>query len=232
MAKTRLTKEQVIKRNKRLRRKIIGGVFVVLALVGVGTLIAAAARGVASMLDDTDDREYYADLFYTVVALDPAPFDITEAPDDQLLLEAAIWATVRGENTDKYTHDANGMLQVPAVDVATYAKRMYGGNYEIKNATFTDVDLEFKYDITTNMYTLPLTSLVDTYYPKIVAITSSGGTKVLSVAYMSTSSETFFGGDTADEQPVKYMEYVLTKQDGEYKLTAVRTPVLSATPSV
>lgn len=223
MAKKRLTKEEIVKRNKRIRRKLRGLIFVFFALVGVCTVAYLGVRGIAALLDDTKEREAYAAEYTTLVALDPMPFDLNTSAPEEVLMEAAIWAVINNENLDKYPRTAAGALLLPAVDVGIYASRMFGSAYTIEHKTFTGIDLEYVYDITTNMYTMPLTGFSSSFFPEVSAITTSGSTRVLTVAYYLTSSLTGFG---ESDEPYKYMEYVLLKEDGEYRLVAVRDPQL------
>lgn len=222
MAKKRMTKEEIIKRNRRIRRKLIGAVFLVFALIGVAAVLTLAVQGVIRSMDDTNIRAAYEETYYTLVALDPVPFSISESPPDDLLLEAAIWATVRGENLDKYSRNEDGALLLPAVDVEKYAAAMYSSSYVIEHRTFTDVDLEFVYDITTKLYTIPLTSLINLYEPNIISMKTSGGTRVLTVQYLSAADSDVYAGSAATQTVVKTMEYVLVREDGEYRLSAVR----------
>lgn len=232
MAKKRLTKEEVIKRNKRIRRKVAAGIFIVFALIGVGTVVNFAVQGVIGLLDDSDEKAYYEELYSSFVALDPIEFDITVNPPEETILEASIWSAVKSADAANYSRDDNGALLVPAADVAKYIKLMFSEQYEFEHMTFSNVDLEYIYDITTGLYTVPLTGLLDLYTPKVVAITNSGGTRILSVAYMTYGDAVYTGNSSEANVVAKYMEFVLVKEDGDYRLTSVRTPELSVTPSV
>ena len=71
-------------------------------------------------------------------------------------------------------------------------------------------------------------------YPQVVAITRENGNKVLSVAYKSPSLVDYYTGtrNSESDKLVKYMEYVMVRNGGEWRLKAVRTPILPETPKL
>ncbi len=220
----KLTKEQIIRRNRRIRRTLSGAVFTIFAAIGVVAVVIFGAQLVVKAMDDSDEKAAYESLFETVVALDPTPFTMDgETVPDDLLLEAAIWAVVSNEDTNNYQRSDEGALILPALDVQTYANRMYYG-YTLTHHSFTDVDMEFTYDEESQTYTLPLTSLIDSFYPVVDSISTLGNTRTLTVLYMRADSSGYFSGirNPESDTVVKTMEYILKKEDGSYKLYEIR----------
>ena len=227
MAKQKLTREQKIRRRRRLRRQMVGGVFFTLAVLGVvfiGTLIYGR---VAALLDDTGDKEYYSNLYSSVVALDPVAFGSIEKADSNLLLEAAIWAAFSNEDTSKYQRNEYDQLLIPAIDVDLWASRMYGPSFKLTHRSFTDVtdgSISFEYDSEQQVYIMPITSQAGGYQGIVESITTSGNTKTLRMAYVQQDSEYAAYGSGAEELEVyKYMDYILVRDSGEYYLYAIST---------
>lgn len=234
MAKKRLTKEEQQRRRKTVRRKITGGVFLLFALIGVAAVISLIVGQVQVLLSDDDQITQFENQIEFVVALDPVPFNITASPDDDLLLEAAIYEAVRSYPEDSRTYNDDSQLLLPSVEVTRAAARIFSNEYSIVHHTFSDFDVEFTYDEETGYYALPTTSLAGSFYPHIVAVTRDGSSRILSVAYMSPSAQNVYTGqrDPETDTIVKYMEYVMTMQSGGWRLSEVRTPILDVTPSL
>jgi hypothetical protein len=234
MTKTRLTKEQRIKRRKRTRRKLIGLIFLFLAVVGTVSIISAVVAKIGLLLDDSDEYLEYENLFAQLVSLDPIAFDSIEQADKNVLKQAAIETTLAFEDTDKYERTADtGQIILPVVDIERYATKLYGPNYYLEHGTFGQTslilgDLEdtsgYIFLPEKNAYIIPPLSAAGSYIPKIVEIQRSGNTKTLKIAYMQVDTSLFSVVNDPDSQiVVKYMDYVLIKESGQYYLYSIRT---------
>ena len=234
MAKKRRTKEEQMRHNRTIRRKVTGGVFVGFALIGIISVVALISSGVGKLFNNTTVKADFEKQIEFVVAMDPSPFVITDSPNDDQLLEAAVWTSLLTYPEESRTYNDNGQLLLPAIEVTTAAAKMYSSEYKLTNRTFSDVDLKFEYAEASGLYTMPSTSLVGTFYPQVVAITREGSYKVLSVAYMSPGLQDYYTGvrDPENDKIVKYMEYVMVREGGKWLLHEVRTPVLDSTPSL
>ena len=211
-------------RIRRFRRQTLGFVFCLLALIGAGTIVYGAVHYVHStFFDDTEDRQAYQQLIAPLVSMDPAPFDSLENADQDMLLEAAIWAALDYEDTTKYDRNEYDSIILPTVDVERYLSRMYGPSYTVEHHSFFDLDIEFVYDASLSAYIIPITSQSGSYMPRIEQIENSGSTRLLTVAYLQHST---LASDIVTESDAvtvsKYMEYILLRESGEYYIYAVQ----------
>lgn len=232
MAKTKLTKVEKAKRRKRAARQIKGFLFTLFAAVGVFSIIFLIVGRVTNSVGEDADKDAYANLIAPLVALDPVPFEGTENANINVLTESAIWAVYANEDTEKYKRTESDQLLLPLVDIDRYFTKMYGRDVDmIRRKDFSVVDIEYLFDKATDCYILPVTGQVGNYRPVVTDISTSGGTKVLTVAYVrnhdawsSTSANT---EDLTEDEVVKYMEYILMKSDDSWHIYAVRTPKLN-----
>lgn len=178
------------------------------------------------LFDDTEDKQDFQKLLAPLVAMDPAPFETLEDADQNMLLEAAIWAAMNYEDNTKFERNEVGAPIVPTVDIDRYISSMYGPSFKIKHHTFSDADIEFVYLSDISAYVIPITSQSGSYIPLVETITSSGNTKILRIAYMQSSTYTADIVLDAQAQTVsKYMEYVMLKNSGGYYIYSVRAPL-------
>lgn len=217
------TADKKVTIGRRRRRQATGVVAMLLCVIGIGTVIYGAFTGVSKMFDQSGQKAEYEELLSPLVMLDPLEFDSLEAADQNTLMQAAIWACFYGEaDLSVYDRDEYGALILPSVDIDKYAARLYGPNFQIIHDTFQDDGMEFLYDETTACYTIPITGQVGSYQTQVVEVKGLSE-KVITVAYMAPAA----GGaldltGTTTDTPMKYMEYVFTRENGEYYLTALR----------
>ncbi|MEG2677287.1 MAG: hypothetical protein RR933_04130 [Oscillospiraceae bacterium] len=211
-------------RARRFRRQALGVFFVCLAVIGAGTIIFGAGNFIYSaFFDDTSDKQNFQELIAPLVSMDPTPFESIEDANQDILLEASIWAALEYEDTSKYTRNEYDAIILPSVDVERYITKMYGPSYVIAHHSFFDLDIEFVYDSDLSAYIIPITSQSGSYIPFVEDIKSSGKSKILTVAYMqySTSSVDIVT-DSSAQTVSKYMEYVMRKDSKGYYIYAVR----------
>ena len=87
MDKVQLTKAQRAKRRRRIIRQTRGAVFVLLALIGIGTIVSMTVRGIRSALSGDDEKETYTALVAPLVAEDPVPFESIDKANISMLTE-------------------------------------------------------------------------------------------------------------------------------------------------
>ena len=87
-------REEHIRNNRRLARQIVGGAALLLALIGLFTVLGWVIGLVRSALDDSSLRDEYHDRLYGMVMLDPVAFDDVSTVDEGVFKQAAIWGTV------------------------------------------------------------------------------------------------------------------------------------------
>lgn len=223
MAKVQLTKAQKAKRRRRIIRQIRGAVFVLFALIGIGTIVSLTVRGIKSALRHDDEKEVYTALVAPLVGEDPVPFESIDKANISMLTESAIWATHDSEDVTKYAVDGEGRMLIPSTDISRYFKRMYGSTVEmIKRKSFSLLNLTYEYDIATDTYALPITDFTGAYAARVTDIQTTGGTKVLTVAYLKPGTRVDMSDELDPETVVKYMEYILMKEDGNWFIYSVQ----------
>ncbi len=222
--KDAVTAKERRNRARRFRRQTLGFVFALLALVGAGAIVYGAITYVhGAFFDDTEDKQNYQQVIAPLVAMDPAPFDSIDAANQDMLLEAAIWATLNNEDTSKYDRNEFDAILLPSVEVERYLSRMYGPSYIVEHHSFFDLDIEFVFDAALSAYIIPITSQSGSYMPRVESIESSGSTRILTVAYMQYSTESIdIVTDSSAMTVSKYMEYVMLRESGGYYIYAVR----------
>ena len=223
MAKAQLTKAQKAKRRRRIIRQTRGAVFVLFALIGIGTLISLTVGGIKAALRKDDDKEAFTALVAPLVAEDPVPFESIDKANISMLTESAIWATHDSEDVSKYASDTEGKLLIPSTDIARYFKRMYGSTVDmIKRKSFSLLSLTYEYDINTDTFALPVPSFTGAYAARVTDIQTTGGTKVLTVAYLKAGTKVDMSAELDPETVVKYMDYILMKEDGNWCIYSVQ----------
>ena len=119
-------REEHIRNNRRLARQVVGAAALLLALIGLFTVLGWIVGLVRAALDDTDLRNEYRDRLYGMVMLDPVAFDDVNSVDEGVFKQAAIWGTVyqvqnSGGSLDQYERDPDtGSALIPALEIDTY----------------------------------------------------------------------------------------------------------------
>ena len=141
--------------NKHKRRSKyalpLGGVFLVLAVIGLVSVAGFCIRLTNQIMDNTKEKSKFEDYLLPVVMFDPVEFDSPEHADPLFLLQSSLWGTLLS-NTDKYTYDESAMLVVPASDLDVYAAKLYGPEIKLQHQTIEDFDVTYPYDPETKTY--------------------------------------------------------------------------------
>lgn len=228
MAYKRQTKEERERMRRRRRRQLLGGVLCILIVFGVVSVITSVGRVVGSLFDDSEERAEYEKLLAPMVMLDPVPFDSLETADQDLLLQAAIWEAIYNEDISdesKYERDESGALIMPTVDVDKNGALLFGPNYTLNHHTFEADGMQFVYDEEKQGYIIPITGTTSAYTPKVVKIKTSVKEKRVTVGYVAPPTGFSLDGTLSTEQgdPAFYYDYIFTRQDDGYYLTAITT---------
>ena len=224
-------REEHIRNNRRLARQIVGGGALLLALIGLFTVLGWIVGLVRSALDDSGLREEYRDRLYGMVMLDPVAFDDVNSVDPGVFKQAAIWGTVyqvqnSGGSLDQYERDPDtGSALIPALEVDTYISNLLGPDYQVTEGSFSTAEFVYQYDEEKQAYLVPVTSSVAQYTPTVEKITRKDGQRVVTVGYVPTATNNATGelSLTAPTEPTKYMDYVFTRgENRQWYLTALR----------
>ena len=224
-------REEHIRNNRRLARQAVGGVALLLALIGLFTVLGWIVGLVRSALDDSGLRKAYRDRLYGMVMLDPVAFDDVNSVDPGVFKQAAIWGTVyqvqnSGGSLDQYERDPDtGSAMIPALEVDTYIANLLGPEYKVPEGTFSTEEFVYQYDEEKQAYLVPVTSSVAQYTPTVEKISRRDGKRIVTVGYVPTATNNATGelSLTAPTEPTKYMDYVFTRgENHQWYLTALQ----------
>ncbi len=224
-------REEHIRNNRRLARQVVGGAALLLALIGLFTVLSWVVGLVRSALDQSSLYDDYRDRLYGMVMLDPVAFDDVSSVDSGVFKQAAIWGTVyqvqnSGGSLDEYERDPDtGSALIPALEIDTYISNLLGSDYQFEEGSFSTSEFVYQYDEEKQAYLVPVTSSVALYTPTVEKITKKDGRRIVTVGYVPTSSNSSTGelNLTAPTEPTKYMDYVFTRgENRQWYLTALK----------
>ncbi len=209
--------------NKRRRpiAAVLGFLILVFTVIGLFSTVIWGVKLTARILDNTSQKQEFERIIYPVLMFDPVPFEDIAAADENLLLNASMWAVLL--NTDESSFDTNdiGFMLIPSIDLDVWCKKMFGSTVTLNHHTIEGEGYSFYYDEAAKEYQVPLGTQIVHYTPEVDSISKKGSVYTLKVNYISPSAitETVFTGE--DPVPDKTMTYTLTKIDGKYILTSI-----------
>ena len=226
--KTTMTPEEHARLHRRRGRQALGLLIMVLVLIGAATVLRGGVKAVAKLFDDTAQRQEYEDKLEGLVLFDPVPFEGMENINDLTLREAAVWGCVYSiqetqGSFDNYNTDPDtDQLLIPSVDVDAYLAKLVGPSFKMTHKTFEMEDMTIEFDESTQCYKIPVTGSVGSYRATVTRLFKKGGTLHVTVGYIPTqNSEDSILTAAADDTPVKYMDYLFTRQSGSWYLTGL-----------
>lgn len=225
--KIEMTPEEHARLHRRRGRQALGLVIAVLVLIGVLTVLHAGVNAVAKLFDDTAQKQEYEDKLEGLVLFDPVPFEGIENIDDLTLREAAVWGCVYsiqetqggfdGYNTDPDTEQ----LLIPSVDVDAYLAKLVGPSFRMTHKTFEMEDMTIEFDDTTQCYKIPVTGSVGSYRATVTKLFKKDGLLHVTVGYIPNQNAADSILTTTSDTPVKYMDYLFSRQSGSWYLTGL-----------
>ena len=225
--KIEMTPEEHARLHRRRGRQALGLVIAVLVLIGTLTVLHAGVNAVAKLFDDTAQKQEYEDKLEGLVLFDPVPFEGIENIDDLTLREAAVWGCVYsiqetqggfdGYNTDPDTEQ----LLIPSVDVDAYLAKLVGPSFRMTHKTFEMEDMTIEFDDTTQCYKIPVTGSVGSYRATVTKLFKKDGLLHVTVGYIPNQNAADSILTTTSDRPVKYMDYLFSRQSGSWYLTGL-----------
>ena len=233
MAKTNdaMAQQRALRRRRR-SRQLLGAVVCLLVVIGAVSVVTTGAGLVAKAFDDTDEKLAYEQRLMTLVGFDPVPFDSLDEANQNTLLSALIWETLANVDKDALEHDDLGAPYLPTLELDKTAASLYGPDYKFTYETFEDRGLTYTYDEERSAFLVPITSAISDYYPQVEKIRREGDTQRVTVGYLSQYNED--GSlilNTSEITPVKYYDYIFTRNDGNYYLSAIVSSEMTASSS-
>ena len=169
---------------------IFGIVFAVLACVGLITVIATGAKLFGTFTSGDSKKSGFADVVYPAVIMDIESFDEPSQLTSDQVITAAIWSMIMSDGTLDQYEKTFDVVRVPAVDVESYAVKLFGDDLpELTHTTVGPAESRFYYNEEKESYNVPLTPVTFTYSPEIKSVTKSGSEYTLTVDYIDELPE-------------------------------------------
>lgn len=203
----------------------IGGVFIILCVIGLVSLISYCFSFTQGLLDNSNAKHDYENMLLPVVMFDPPPFENPTSMRQVDLLMYSVWSTALGSKRDVYEYDDNMSLVIPASDVDMAAFQLFGPEVVLSHSTFGDYEIVYLYDPTTKSYHVPVSALTGFYTPRVEEIVKKNDIIQLKVGYVppANAMNIDLSGKGVDERkPDKYMIYELRKGKNSEYLYAIR----------
>ena len=235
--KIEMTPEEHARLHRRRGRQALGLLIAALVVIGALTVIRAGVNAVAHLFDDTAQRQEYEDKLEGLVLFDPVPFDGIENIDDLTLREAAVWGCVYNiqetqGNFDNYNTDPDTeQLLIPSVDVDAYLAKLVGPSFRMTHKSFEMDDMTIEFDDTTQCYKIPVTGSVGSYRATVTKLFKKDGLLHVTVGYIPTQSADDSILNTTTDTPVKYMDYLFSRQSGSWYLTGLTESATKPEPA-
>lgn len=208
----------------------IGCIIVLLAAIGIVTLVISAANGIGTAVDKAKNYDEYEKILTPVVLIDPDTFDDITKADMSQLMEISIWSLLKSDIDPETFESTENGLSIPKSAVEEEFVELFGTEITPVHATIDGYGLEFQYDAKTEMYTVPLTGVTPIYTPKVVGKTTSSDTVVLTVACLAGDAwEQGENGDMIEPTPDKYIKITLREKDDNLYISAIQS---TTTPEV
>lgn len=229
------------KNRKRKYAAPLGGIFIVLAVVGVITVVAVAIALTWQMLDNTSEKEMFEEKIQPVVMFDPVPFNSpADIPNDSLL-RFSMWVVLSSERAQEYSYVGSDLL-VPASELDVAARSLFGDAVTLTHETFTDYFVDYRFALdeevetvnekgeteilkVENAYLVTPGTEMYVFTPQVQEITKNGEYYSLFVHYLSPPNAwtTIFAGDRAGSLE-KNMIYVMERVNSEWHIVQVSYP--------
>jgi hypothetical protein len=201
----------------------VGLIVVLLAAIGLATVVVAGVKGIDTVVDKTKRYEEYEKLLTPVVLIDPDNFDdITKAQMSQLM-EISIWSLLKSDVApDTFESNESG-LSIPKSAVEEEFIDLFGKEVTPVHGTIEGYGIDFAYDNTSETYTVPLTGVTPIYTPDVVKVTKTTDTVVLTVACISGNAwEQGENGEMVAPNPDKYIRITLRENEGNLFISAIQ----------
>ena len=208
----------------------IGCIIILLAAIGLVTVVISAANGIDTAIDKSKHYEEYEKILTPVVLIDPDTFDDITKADMSQLLEISIWSLLKSDiDPDTFESNENG-LSIPKSAVEEQFVELFGTEVKPVHATVDGYGLEFPYDAKTECYTVPLTGVTPIYTPKVVDKSTTSDSVVLTVACLAGDAwEQGENGEMIAPTPDKYIKITLREKEENLYISAIQS---TTTPEV
>lgn len=218
------SKKQTAKASEAAKKRttiIAGASVLAFALIGVITVISLVIGFVASLFDNTEQKQRFEQFIAPVVMVDPVAFSEVSKADEHTILMSSMWNLLMNIGDGAaYPEDEFGMMLIPSSDLDVSAASLFGSDVALSHQTFGNTSITFEFDEETSSYVVPPMGYTVQYQPRVDKISRRGKKYTLTVAYIT--STTVLGNTQENTEPDKYMYYVLEKTGKDkYVVTAI-----------
>lgn len=212
---------------RRKLRQLLGLAVCVLVIVGAISTVSGAIKLISTAFDDTEEKTAYENRLLYIVAYNPVPFNSLSEANTNLLLEAAIWQTIANSDVKTFEHDEVGSLYMPTLDIDKTIASLYGPDVKFTHESF-DSNMSYTYVPEKQAYLIPVTGATLFYTPRVEKIKREGDNQRVTVGYISNYGANGEYIASATSEPSKYYDYIFTKINGTYYLSAIETSEMQA----
>ena len=210
---------------------VVGAIVVVLALIGLLTVVSSCINLAGRLLDNSAEKEEFEQILFPVVMFDPGSIESPTDLDELVLLRSSIWAAFVS-NMEKYPLDSSNRITVAKSDVDVACAKLFGPDIQLEHQSFSDYMNTYFFDEERGAYLAPMDASSILYTPQVEEISHSGVIYTLRVGYMESGNEWLKSLQGRDYEPTpdKYMIYTLKKVDDHFQLVSVAFPEDGAVP--
>lgn len=174
----------------------LGFLVLMLAVVGVVSLILTGVNAIQRAQDDTELREELNDFLLPVMQYCPSPFTAVNDEQQDALLLAAIWRITTAEQvrqyreddtSSRYPEDEEYRMMIPIEEIEASYRYLYGPD-AVPNHHNIEEDSQgfaFEYDPDNACYHVPFTTVSANYVPVLDTLKRQKDTVTVRVAYVS-----------------------------------------------
>ncbi len=221
---TLLGNKSATKKPKKFRRSMYFslGIFVtVMSFVGMIFTVNAGVNLVKRIADNTSQKNEFAQYIFPAVIVDAPVFEEGASLPVEVMLTAAVWDIITGEDKDKYSQNL-GIMTVPASDVEVHATKLFGSGLKFGHQSLGDPQNPFIYDESANSYQIPASPQFLPYSPKVEDIKKLSENKFeLMVGYYPPVRAWLPEG--TEPIPDKHMKYTLIKNGKNYNIISIQS---------
>ena len=171
---------------KRRRRQIlyflIGVFFLFAAILGCIQIGKSIHQRFAGFANNDAQKRDFAEYLEPVAVMDIADFSSVSDLDPDQILSAAIWDFIIHGDMDKYERTMD-IVTVPAIDIETYAARLFGEGLTFTHHSIGAGELRFYYNSDNKSYNIPAAPAYFSYTPVVEQISKDDDLYTLKVAY-------------------------------------------------
>ena len=200
----------------------LGIIFAVLACVGLVTVITKSVSLISGFSSGDSKKSGFEPVVYPVVIID-SPAELSS----EQVITAAIWSMIMSDDAISNYEQTFDVVKIPAVDVESYAVKLFGENLPALNhTTVGPAESRFYYNEETKSYNVPIAPVTYTYSPEIKGATKDGSTYTIVVDYIDELPEWL------PKKSSKSVEFKLTETNDGYTINSMKVLSTSANNSL